>query len=58
MAKFFITAHPPIGEKTIEADDFEAQGGLVVFTTAIRAAAGKVYAIAIDKVISIERQSD
>ena len=58
MPKFIITASSPIGEKTVEANDFKQDGAFIVFTTPVRDVAMKVYAIAIDKVISVERQAN
>ena len=59
MAKYVIRAQAPIGEQTIEATDFAIEGSFIVFTTPYNQnAVMKVYAIAIDKVFSIERQPD
>lgn len=58
MPKFLITAASPIGEKTVEANHFAEEGAFIVFTTPKDQAAIRVYAIAIDKVISIEREPD
>ena len=59
MAKFFIKAQAPIGEVMVEANSFQEKGALIVFTTPIgQNQVKQVYAIAIDKVFSIERQPD
>ena len=58
MPKFTIRADSPIGEVTVEANDFKEDGAFIVFTTPVRDVAMKVYAIAINKVISIERQAN